>query len=40
MSQSRLVKVRKAKEKARRFRPPAERPPAREEELPMMGTEL
>ena len=39
MVQSRLVKVRKAKERGRR-RPPTERAPPREEELPMMGTEL
>ena len=40
MAESRLVKVRRAKEKARRFMPPAERAPPRDEELPMMGTEL
>ena len=39
MAESRLVKVRKAKEKARRM-PPEERAPPRDEELPMMGTEL
>jgi hypothetical protein len=39
MAESRLVKVRKAKEKAR-YRPSEERAPPRDEELPMMGTEL
>ena len=39
MVESRLVKIRKAKEKER-YRPPEGRAPAREEELPMMGTEL
>jgi len=43
MAESRVVKVRKAKAKARtryRPKPSEERLPAREEELPMMGTEL